>query len=78
MTAQIKSKVEILIFDKCHRFLWDLSVKWLWNAYQAVNKPEIIKKMSTKSKKKMKTYQLDGVRPLHYCLCMLSIFPMKA
>lgn len=45
MTAQIDNGVEELIFNKQCGFLRDLSMKWVWDTYRAVNKPEIVKKV---------------------------------
>ena len=52
MTAQIESGAEVLIFDRRRGFLRNLSVKWLWDAYQAVNKPEIVGKVGTGFRKR--------------------------
>ncbi|KAF9218271.1 hypothetical protein BS17DRAFT_181173 [Gyrodon lividus] len=43
MTTQIECGVENLVFDKRRGFL---SVRWLWNTCQAVNRPELVKKVS--------------------------------
>lgn len=45
MTHQIESGTEDLVFDKRRGQLRDLSVKWIWDAFKSVNKPEIVKKV---------------------------------
>jgi hypothetical protein len=43
---------EVLIFNETLGELRDSSVRWLWNAFNAVNKPNLVKKVSHTSKSK--------------------------
>jgi hypothetical protein len=45
MTHQIESGTKDLVFDKRWGQLRDLSVKWIWDAFTSVNKPEIVMKV---------------------------------
>jgi hypothetical protein len=41
-----EGETKVLNFDEHIGVLRDASVQWLWNAYNAVNKPEIVKKVA--------------------------------
>lgn len=47
MTHQIESGAEDLVFDKRRGQLRDMSVKWVWDAYKSVNKPEVVNKVGS-------------------------------
>jgi hypothetical protein len=50
MTAQIESGAEQLVFNKRCGLLRDLSIKWVWDTYKAVNKLDIVKKVGNNQK----------------------------
>ncbi|KAG1724392.1 uncharacterized protein EDB91DRAFT_1032393, partial [Suillus paluster] len=41
ISQQIDNGTENILFDKRKAVLHDLSVKWIWDGYNAVNMPEI-------------------------------------
>lgn len=45
ISQQIDNGTENILFDKQKAVLGDLSVKWIWDGYNAVNMPETIKKV---------------------------------
>jgi hypothetical protein len=85
MTAQIESEAEALIFDRRRGFLRDMSVKWLWDAYQAVNKPEIVRKVGTDSENDsenlpigwLQAFALSSVHDLNLSYEILTSFSAR-
>ncbi|KAG1854738.1 hypothetical protein C8R48DRAFT_776634 [Suillus tomentosus] len=44
ISQQIDNSTENILFDKRKAVLRDLSVKWIWDDYNAVNRPKIVRK----------------------------------
>jgi len=71
MIKKIGQNLEVLTIDKCIKTLRDRSVAWLWNAYNTVNKPGLVKKVHWRAKRMHVTN--DGVSRLdaRFLYCFL-------